>query len=201
MKHSIKFLFLIAISVIIMQSCTDKDYDWDNIDKSGVLSIPPVMFGNIDTIYIDGLPEGLLPGGVPVPNVSTTRKDVIEGLFSEDAVKDFFFDGAGAVEITAKADVDLDISGVTIDLYFNIIGNDNQVISGVVIPKQTLTIAKNQSLSIKIAPEYMKYMENAKDLGLTIVFSTNNASIWIGENDYIFIKEAIVKTGGYNFEL
>lgn len=201
MKHLIKFMFMIIFSVIITQSCVDKDYDWDNIDKNGVLNIPPVMFGNIDTIFIEGLPGGLLPEGVPIPDFSIVKSDTIRGIFDDSTVKNFFFDGAGAVEISAKADLDLEISGLTIDLYFKVINYDNQAITDVKIAKQTLDTSKDQSLSIKIEPEYMKYMENAKDLELTIVISSKNGSAWIGEDDYLFIKSAIVKTGGYHFEL
>jgi len=179
----------------------DKDYNWDNIDKSGVLYIPPVMIGNIDTIYLEGLPEGIFPGGIPLPDWSITKSDTIKGLFDGDAVKDFFFDGAGDVEITARADIDLEIEGIFIDIYFNVINYNNARITQVVIPKQNLTIGKDQNLSIKIASEYMQYMEEAKDLELTINLRSEDASIWIGEDDYIFIKNAIVKTGGFHFEL
>lgn len=201
MKHLIKLMFLITFSVILMQSCVDKGYDWDNIDKGGVLHIPPVMFGNIDTIFIDGLPEGILPEGVPVPDFSIVKSDTIRGLFDDSTVKDFFFDGAGAVEILAKADLDLEISGLVVDLYFEVINYDNQAITDIKIAKQTLNISKDQSLSIKIEPEYMKYMENAKDLELTIVISSKDGSVRIGEDDYLFINSAIVKTGGFHFEL
>ncbi|MFV0419442.1 MAG: hypothetical protein ACK5KT_12015 [Dysgonomonas sp.] len=201
MKHLIKLMFLITFSVILMQSCVDKDYDWDNIDKSGVLNIPPVMFGNIDTIYIDGLPEGILPEGIPIPDFSIAKSDTIRGIFDDSTVKDFFFDGAGTVEISAKADIELEISGLTVDLYFDVINYENQAIKDVKIAKQTLDTSKDQSLSIKLEPQYMKYMENAKDLALTIVISSKNGSVWIGGEDYLFIKSAIVKTGGYHFEL
>lgn len=201
MKHLVKFMFLVTFSVILMQSCVNKDYDWDDIDKSGVLSIPPVMFGNVDTIYLEGLPEGILPEGISIPDFSLTKSDTIRGIFDGDAVKDFFFDGAGAVEISAKADLDLEISGLSIDLYFEVINYSNQVIKDVKIAKQTLTTSKNQELTVKIAPEYMKYMENAKDLALTIVLISKNTSLWIGKDDYLFIKNAIIKTGGYHFEL
>ena len=133
MKHLIKFMFLVTFSVILMQSCVNKDYDWDDIDKSGVLSIPPVMFGNVDTIYLEGLPEGILPEGISIPDFSLTKSDTIRGIFDGDAVKDFFFDGAGAVEISAKADLDLEISGLSIDLYFEVINYSNQVIKDVKI--------------------------------------------------------------------
>lgn len=201
MKHLIKPLFLITLSVILMQSCVDKDYDWDNMDKSGILSIPPVMFGNIDTIYIDGLPDGILPDGISIPDFLIAKSDTIRGIFDGDAVKDFFFDGAGEVEISAKADLDLEISGLTIDLHFEVIDYEGRAIKNVKIAKQTLETSKDQTLSLKIAPEYMKYMENARDLGLTIVLSSTDGSIRIGEDDYLFIKNMIVKTGGYHFEL
>lgn len=201
MKHLLRLLFLITLVVICMQSCIDKDYNWDNIDKNGILKIPPVMFGNIDTIYVEGLPEGILPGGIPIPNFSIVKSDTIKGIFEGEAVKDFFFEGAGDVEISAKTDIGLAISGITVDIYFDVVNFEGKEIKSVNIPKQTLESEKDQKLSIKIASEYMPYMENAKDLALTIVLRSDDASIWIGEDDYIFIKNAVVKTGGYHFEL
>jgi hypothetical protein len=201
MKHLIKILFLSAFIGLMMQSCFDKDYDWDDIDKNGVLSIPPIMFGSFDTIYVEGLEEGIIPEGIPIPNFSIAKSDTIDGIFDGDAVKDFFFDGAGAVEIAAKADIELDMTGLKIDLYFNILNNARERIENIKIPSQSLTTEKNQTLSIKIAAEYMKHMENAQGMELTIVISSTSGDVRLDENDYIFLKNIIIKTGGYHFEL
>lgn len=178
----------------------DKDYNWDDLDRTGVLRIPPVMFGNIDTIYLEGLPNAILPGGIPLPDWTIAKSDTIKGLFDGDAVRDFFFEGAGAVEISAKADFDLEISGITIEIHCFPIDNEGEVIEEVEIEKQILNVNRDQKLSIIVSSEQMKYMENAKDLGLIIVFKTDDAFVWIGEDDYIFIKNVIVKTGGYHID-
>lgn len=201
MKHFIKSLPFIVLFVCFVQSCVDKDYDWDDIDKSGVISIPPVMYGNIDKISLKLLPDGILPEGIPIPDFSIAKSDTIRGLFDGEAVKKFFFDGAGDVEIAATTDVQMQITGLTIDLYFSVIDKAGQKIRSVVIPKQTLTIAKNQTLSIKLASQYMKYMANAKDLELTIVVSSVGGTVTLNEEDYIHLKETIVRTGGFHFEL
>ncbi|NDV94035.1 hypothetical protein D0T84_03765 [Dysgonomonas sp. 521] len=201
MKFSFLYLLLIATSLFMAQSCVDKDYDWDNLDKDGVISIPPVPLGNIDTIYIKGLPQGDNPWNIPIPDGSIVKSDTIKGLFDGDAVKNFFFEGAGNVEISSKIDLDLEIKGVTIEIYLNIIDSDGKRNTDVVIPNQSLTTTKNQQFSIKIGSEYMSYMQNARDLLLTIAIRADNATIWLGEDDYIYLREAIIKTGGFHYEL
>jgi hypothetical protein len=206
MKHLVKALLCLAACVFISQSCVEKDYDWDNIDKNGVLSIPPVMFGNIDTIYIKRLPSGILPPNISLPPMSIAKSDTIKGLFGGDAIKNFFFDGAGTVEIQAKADLMLSISGVTVNVYFSILDSNGNRIENVEIPEQSLTInEKNQVFSIKVASQDMAYMENADDLELTIAISNEQGSaITIDGEDnknYLFLKEIIVKNGGFHFEL
>lgn len=201
MKFLTRFLSVILFLSLLLFSCIDKDYDWDNLDKTGVLNIPPVMFGNIDTMYLDGLSEGIIPGGIPIPDWSIAKSDTIIGLFDGDAIKDFFFDGAGDVGISAKADIDVDVEGVSIDIYCFPVDYDGNIIEEVKINKQTLTTGKDIDFSITITSDDMKYMENAKDLGLTIVIRAKDASIWIGKNDYIFIRNVIIKTGGYHIEL
>lgn len=201
MKYHIKYLIYTAVFVFVMQACVDKEYNWDNIDKNGVISIPPVPLGSIDTIYIHGLPQGETPWGIPIPDFSITRSDTIKGLFEGNAVKNFFFEGANTVEISAKIDIDLEIKGVNIDIYFDIINYDNTRNINVKIPKQTLTTINDQVLSIKVDSEYMRYMEGAKDLLLTIVLSSEDGTVWLGENDYIYIRDTIIKTGGFHYEL
>lgn len=199
MKKTVS-IFCIIIFQFIFFSCIDKEYDWDDLDRTGVLRIPPVMFGNIDTIYLQGLPEAIIPGGIPLPDWTIAKSDTIKGLFDGDAVRDFFFEGAGAVEISAQADIDMEISGITIELHCFPIDYEGNIINEVKIEKQTLSADKDQKLSVIIPSEGMRYMENAKDLGLIIVLKTRNAFIWIGEDDYIFIKNVIVKTGGYHID-
>lgn len=201
MKHFIKSLSFIVLFVCLVQSCVDKDYDWDDIDKNGVISIPPVMYGNIDTISLKLLPDGILPDGIPIPDFTLVKSDTIRSLFDGEAVQKFFFDGAGDVEIAATVDAQMQITGLTIDLYFNVIDKNGQKIPSVVIPKQQLKIAKNQTLSIKLASQYMKYMENAKDLELTIVISSAHGTVTLDDEDYIYLRETIVRTGGFHFEL
>ncbi|MBK5721260.1 hypothetical protein JGH11_10295 [Dysgonomonas sp. Marseille-P4677] len=196
-----KFMLCALLLMWALQSCVDKDYDWDKLDTEGIISIPPIPLGKIDTIFLHGLPQGEKPWGIPIPNGSIVRSDTIRGLFNESVIKKFFYDGGETVEILSKIDMNIDIKGVTIDIYMSIIDNNRKRIEEVVIPKQSLTTKINQELNIKIAPQYMKYMQAATDLQLTIVLRSDNATIWIGEDDYIYLRETIIKTGGFYYEL
>lgn len=189
-----------SLLALVLISCVDKDYDWDNLDTSGIISIPPIPLGKIDTIFIHGLPQGQIPG-IAIPNGSIALSDTIRSLFDESVVKKFFYDGNQNVEIVSKIDLDLEIKGINVDIYTSIIDDNRKRINEIVIPKQTLTTKKDQTFSIKIASQYMKYMKNAMDLQLTIVLSASDATIWLGEDDYIYLRETIIKTGGFYYEL
>lgn len=201
MKRLTKCLFLVVIFMfVLLQACIDKDYD--DFDKSGVLPVPPIGF-KVDTIELYGLPEGIKPeeGGIPIPNGSVVLTDTINSLFAGDAIKDFFFEGAGDVKIAALIDAEIAFNNVKVDLYFSIIDSDRKKIENIKLPVQTLTPGKDREIGITIGSQYMQYMQNAKDLELTVVASANGATVWIDPDDYIFIKQAVVKTGGMHFEL
>lgn len=200
-KYLLNCIVIGIISLFVVSSCIDKKYDWANLDKSGVIKIPPVPLGSLDTIYLSGLPQGERPWGVPIPDFSIVKTDTMRNLFEGNAVKNFFFEGASTVEIASDVDIYLAIKGITIDLYLSIIDRDGQRNENVVIPKQSLTTVKNQKLSIQIASQYMRYMQEAKDLQYTIVLSSDDGSVWIGKNDYIYLRDAIIKTGGFYYEL
>lgn len=194
---------LLGLALLVTQSCVDKSYDWDDMDTTGVVNIPPVMLGNIDVFYLDKLATGILPDGIPVYDHKIVLSDTIAGLFDGDAIQDFFFDGAGTVKIEAKADVvikEIPTNG-RIMLYFNVINNEKKRIQEIVIPEQELRKGNDQTLTIEIASQYMRYMGDANSLELTIVILTNDGRIQIHSDDYIFLKSVIVKTGGYHIDL
>ena len=58
-----------------------------------------------------------------------------------------------------------------------------------------------QEFSVKITSEYMQY--KASDLQLVIVLTSQRCySLAAGrDKDYLYIPEAIVKTGGFYYEL
>lgn len=197
---------IISLSMFITQSCIDKSYNWDDMDKNGVFKIPPIFLGSIDTIYLGELPEVVLPEGTPTEGYKLALSDTIAGIFDGDAIKDFFFDGADTIKMEAKTDIYIKKAGnMDIIIYFHVIDYDNQRIPEIVIPRQQLQKGngeqdKNQPLVIKIEPQYMKYMENAESLELTIVIVADGSPIQIDAKDYVFLKDVIVKTGGYHFE-
>ncbi|SBW07572.1 hypothetical protein [uncultured Dysgonomonas sp.] len=201
MKLQNSYILLACILLFSLQACVDKDYDWGNMDKSGVISIPPIPLGDIDTIYIKGLPQLNESWGIPIPDGSIALSDTIRGLFDDNAIRKFFYEGNETVEISAKIDIYVAIKGVSLDVYFNIIDTGKRRINKVLIPKQTLITGKQQDFSVKITSEYMQYMESASDLQLVIVLSSKDAILWLGDKDYLYIWGAIVKTGGFYYEL
>lgn len=186
------FAIVSLVFVLSMQSCIDKGYDFDSLNKNSEFKIPPVPLGNIDSIKLFDLP--------PVGGLYEVRQDTIKGLFGGSAVKKFFYDGADGVALQGVADVELKyIKEGSINVAFVVIDKDGLPNQGMKIPDVELNNnEKGQLLAIKFPAEGMAYMANAKDLLLTITVKAGSVSFHA--DDYIYIKEIVIKTGGIYFE-
>ena len=197
------------IALLCMQSCVDNDYDIDDFNKDAEFLIPPVPIGNVDTFWVDILPPGTIPPGITIPSLGNqiVKEQTIQNLFTEDILDKFFYEDANAdVKLESKVDIDIlgPSSGIEIDVIVQVIDYDE--ITGVetvnthmkVPNPQTLRFGKNQKFDIVFPVQYFKYMENARDLKMIIVMKANN--IFISENDYFFIKDVVLKSGGLHFK-
>ena len=203
MKYLLKSLLIVAIFVFLSPSCVNSDYDFDNIDTSGVFNIPPLMLGNLDPIELAELaPPSIIPPGINLPPIRVVYSYTLEGIFSGDAVERLFFDGAGNVSISAVVDVSLPLAGSVIDLHFFVTDEEGSRLTSVVIPHQRLVIANNQDLSIKIGSDYMKYMSGANGLEMVLVISNagGSSSDLINVASRLHLRNVIVRTGGIKFD-
>ena len=202
MKYLLKSLLTVATFVLLLQSCVNRDYDFDNMDTTMVFRIPPLLLGNIETIYLGELPIGNLPQGIPLPpGPSIVKSYIFEGIFDDDVIDNFFFEGAGMVEIAARADVFLPISEATINLHFNVIGQDGEPIRNINIPTQRMWVGQNQDLSIRIYDRYMALMNNAQDLEIVLAISNQAGAVLIDGESYLRLNNVIIRTGGIRFDL
>lgn len=205
MKSCTKSLFYIILLIIFLPSCVDNDYDIDDLNKNAVFKIPPIPLGNLDSLYINQLENISLPPGISFPNIKYVLGDTIKGLFSEEDISKFFPQNAEDGDYSAfvsKIDIGLkDINNSTnVIILFEVLDNLGRVIEEIDIPKQSITVRKDQDFRIEFKSEYMKYMKNAKDLKL-IISITASIPTEISTDDYIFIKNISLQTSGLHFKL
>lgn len=197
-----KISFYIIISTLsifpFMQSCIDKEYDTDKLNRFVELNVPPVPLGNLDTIFVSFLPT-LPPEIVIGANVVLT--DTIRGIFNEQTISKFFYEGSGDVVFSTKVDAMVmpQESGLEMEVLIDVIDADRTKNEFVKIPRQRLISAKNQDFTIRIGAEYMKYMKNARDIHF--IFAIRVRAINFTRNDYIYIRRFVLSTGGIQVQL
>ena len=205
MKYLLKSLLTVATFVLLLQSCVNKDYDFDNIDTTAVFRIPPIMLGSIEIELadLDELPIEILPPnlGFDIPALSVVKSYTLYDLFGEEVVDNFFFDGAGTVEIAASATVRLPLSGATIDFFFNILDSEGEPLSSVNIPRQRLTVGENPNFRITLDERYMRFMNNAQSLEMVMLIASPAGATLIDGNSYLKLNNVIIRTGGIRFDL
>lgn len=199
MKSLIYYTLVGVVGLILsMQSCIEKEYDSDNLNTEVELNIPPVPLGGFDTIHVNFLPS--VPPEIVI-GARVALSDTIRGLFNSSTISRFFYEGSSGVVISAKVDamvMPLE-SGLEIEVLLNIINRDRTRNEFVKIPPQNLVSAKNQNFEIRIKPEYMKYMKNARDLHF--IFAIKVGAINFTRQDYIYLREAVLFAGGMKLEL
>ena len=194
MGYSARYIVIgIAFLVLSMQSCVEKEYDTDNLNTEVELNIPPVPLGGFDTIHVNFLPS--VPPEI-VLGARVALSDTIRGLFNSSTISRFFYEGSTGVVISAKVDamiMPLE-SGLEIEVILNIIDRDRTRNEFVKIPRQKLVSAKNQNFEIRIGPEYMQYMKNARDLHF--IFGIKVGAINFTRQDYIYLRQVVLFAGG-----
>ena len=203
-KLSMYALVCVLFVLLFMPACINNDFDTDKLNKDGSFQIPPVPLGNVDTIWIEGLPEvPVLPEGVEIPQSFETdaRREVISNLFTKDILDKFFNEKAKSdVKLEAKADILIlnEFAGLEVDVEFEVADFNGEVIPEVKIPSQKLAYGEGQDFVIRFPKESFKYMKDAKDLNLIFVIKAQ--SISITDNDYALIRDVVLKSGGIHFE-
>lgn len=215
MKQIFMSLLVLAMAFFSMQSCVDKDFD--DIDKGAVIPIPPLML-NVDPIELGGL-ENLNIGSLELPAGSIAVSDTIKDVFSGDAVKDFFYEGAEKVEVLFVIDngngaTKISLKNVTIKVFFNVLDNTEDKNTVVKLPVQTLKLDKdgkfvddkgNMLNPVEFRASFkssdMKNMQNANDLEIIVSATTEvGAQLSFGPDDRIVFKSVVMKTSGMYFE-
>jgi len=192
-------VFIIAVSMCII-GCIDNDYDIDDLDKNAVAKVPPILLGNIDTIWVNLLPEGLPPVTGSVEGMEITKIEYINGVFSEDII-DKFFNEKATWDVTLQAKVDVLVEsaqGLVMEIYPEIEDSDGTVNTNVKIEKVSVTNGNNQQISIVFKKDDFKYMEDARDLKFTIVMKANTISL--EDEDFVYMKNVVLKSSGLHFE-
>ncbi|MDR1273430.1 MAG: hypothetical protein LBK12_02670 [Odoribacteraceae bacterium] len=182
-----------------LQACVDPDYDLDELDYDAVFNIPPVPVGSVDTAWFKtNLVEVELPGR---PG-TFAMEYVVKDIFTEDIVNKFFFEGAKAASLEGK--IDLNIANLGSDAAIltelNVLDADNEVIGAVTIRSGSIYNAREQEFSMHIDAEAMQYMQEARGVKITFVF-TGLSTVDIDLDDYLLLHGLVLKTGGMYINL
>lgn len=197
MKKPLQIIFYLSALILSMQSCIDKDFD--DINKNVEFKVPPIPFGSLDTIYLPQLP--------PLPiALNYTVEDTIKNLFDEDTNDKFFYEGADDVELTGGLDLVLKnpaMQGTTLNVTVKVVDYQNEAYvsnpATVTFSPTTVSVAKDQAFTVTIGSDEMKHMKNANGLVFRLQF--NIPSITLDSDDYLLLKDVVIKTGGINFDL
>jgi hypothetical protein len=181
----------------------DQDYDLDNLDKDAVFNVPPVPVGTVDTAWFTGDMTGI-PGWVEIPGVdgTITMEHVLDNLFTEDIISKFFFDGAASASLEGKVDIDIASFSpdASLTMQLGILGDDGEVISDIELNSMALTNTKGQNFLLQINREDMIKMATARGVKITLVFE-NLDDFHLTRDDYLLLKNLVLKTGGMHLDL
>lgn len=195
-------MILIMSSVsALLYSCIDNDYDIDDLNKDALLKTPPIILGNIDTIWVETLPDDFPPISLPIEGEQISKSDIISGLFTHDILNKFFNEKTKE-DVVLESKIDLRImpesEDLRIEIFCEVLNAENSVLNNIKIKEQTLVNGLNQDFSITFPHEYFSDMQQASSLKFT--FRLTAKTLVLSKKDFIYIKEVILKSGGMHFE-
>lgn len=227
MRQILKRVLIISIAIFAVQSCIDKDYD--DINKGGVIPIPPLQI-KVDPIKIGEVESLIIPPGTEIELPSGKYKavnEVISGVFSGDAIKDFFYDGAKRIELSLRiilgskaesGDYQFILKNARIDLYFNVLDKDRKGVTelptsnlyfdneGICHIKEGNKLIKDNQIKIAFSEKNIADMQNEDNAPdsleiVVIVYLDNGSQIIFNKNDIIQLEEVILKNSGMYIKL
>jgi hypothetical protein len=228
MRKMLRYAICVAALLPFMQSCVDNDYDIDELNKNAVFKTPPVPFGDIDRLWLEGLygiefpeinmdelPDWVLETELPLDSIA--KEQTLENLFTEDIIDKFFFEGAGN-DVILEAYTDIHIfrdddepvnEEFKIALLIDVLDANSNVIEGIKILKDdgtanSFTSANNQKIQVRFPCGKFNLMKQASGLKLTFLIKATRVNIAYllsrRDKDYIDIRNVILKTGGIHIK-
>lgn len=202
-------LSCILLSPFFMQSCVDKDYDLDDVNKEAQFNLPPVPYGDFKPIILKELvPLPVIPPieGLPDIGVKIAYDYVFEDLFNKDFIDYFFYEGNN-VALNGVVDVVVlkpnSSATLSLGMTFKILDEENGEIQEIKFPNQPIfNNGKAQPFEIKIESQYMKYFEarNAKHLKVYLVLESSSLTNIDAENAYVEFKDIVIKSDALQFD-
>jgi hypothetical protein len=189
-----------VLAIMSIQACVDKDYDLDNLNNEAVFHVPPVPVGTVDTAWFkSNIVEVPVPPGM---SFSFALRYVMGNLFTSDVIEKFFFEGAGDVSLDGKIDIVISSlnQDVRITTLMSILDENEEPIEDITIENGLLTNSIGQPFKLGIKGEHARYMAGASGVEIIFLFE-NISSISLDRNDYLLIKDLVLKTGGMFIDL
>lgn len=203
-KLNISLIVLLVLSS--MFSCIDSEYHWDNLNKKGVVDLPPVPLGAFKAITI----KDLHPEQIEIPALPAGEYDLkysFNNLFGSSSIKRFFH-GYVERDILLQGKLELFMlgkdSGIEFDIDFEPLNEENQVIKEVKIEGLKSIRYGARDLTIKIPQDQIHYMneKNAKHLQMRLKFKfITPSTIELTRADSIKLSNMMIKTAGYLVDL
>lgn len=205
MKNSI-FLFFFGC-LLITSSCTNEDYNINNIDKQVVFSPNGISIpiGNFDKIDLDFKLEGAI-------DELSYEKD-FEGFFTEELYKKFIIkrngieEGIGSLEFSAdfsayikndEGQVRIKVTAVALDRNKNII---IRMYDDELYANNDESELQKQHFILKIEQKDIAKMKYAENLRFSFKIRTAEYSINPEDNNYAMIENIRIKsTGGISLD-
>lgn len=197
-----KLLVLIAL-IIIIPSCIEDGYHWDDLNKDGVLKIPPILLGSYEEMpFVEMDSENItVPGDFPTHIVE--YRDTINNFFGRRVIKDFFHQYMER-DVDVEGEIVLDLFGedsnLSIDVDFGMLDHTGKPIEGIDLEGLKDVHNGTQKFSITFQKEKRELIRTSEHL-LLIIRLTSPSEIEISEDSYIQLNNLIVKTAGYYVDL
>ncbi len=196
-------LFLFALSgliVLTMQSCVDKDYDFDNLDKEGYVS-PNGIVLPLGDIIPPALLQDLPPIPFPISGYTEFQYDV-EGVFTDEINENFFYrddkNPENTVALAGLADVIINNNTggyYNITIYPEILDKNGNTLAIDLAPIELTGNKTDNPFSIKFVNSDMEIMQDASGIRFIIAVELQNYLPSSGDG-IVFKKLKIEKTGG-----
>lgn len=183
-------------------SCVDSKYHWDNMNKEGVLEVPPVPLGAFKALVLDDLFEESLEIK-DLPTGTYHADYTFENLFGDKSIKRFFHDYVKR-DIILAGKIEMHMLGwdseLAMEVDFFALDNEKKILSDINIKGNTKVVYGVQDIDIIIPQEDVPLMRQAEHLLMRVTLDTPK-NITLTEGDSLKLSNMIIKTAGYLVDL
>ncbi len=185
-----------------MFSCIDSKYHWDNLNKEGVLEVPPVPLGGFKALVLDDLFEESLEIK-DLPTGTYYADYTFENLFGDKSIKRFFHDYVER-DIILAGKIEMYMLGwnseLAMEVDFFALDSEKKILEDIKIKGNTKVVYGVQDIDIIIPQEDVPLMRQSEHLLMRVKLDTPK-NITLTDGDSLKLSNMIIKTAGYLVDL